>query len=189
MVMRIFKRSINFVGILSATIALASLGANATVFLDVSGGQLLGAKNVLVDGITYDISFLPGNCIVVFNGCNSSDNFEFSNAEEANAAGQSLLDQVFVDDFSALGLFDSEPILTNVCANIGVCSVVIPHTVTGTNVIGVFVDNCREDSGSCSDKITDPAFFKQLAFFHLRLTFLQGFPSLRFLHPRHYPYT
>ena len=52
-------RSLSFAFVL-VLVAASSAGA-AT--LNVSGGQLLGASGVIVDGISYDVEFLDGTCI------------------------------------------------------------------------------------------------------------------------------
>jgi hypothetical protein len=48
--------------VLAAVLVLMAGGAQA-VTLNVIGGQLIGASNVLVDGSLYDVQFLEGSCI------------------------------------------------------------------------------------------------------------------------------
>ncbi|MCV3272093.1 VPLPA-CTERM sorting domain-containing protein [Roseobacter sinensis] len=100
--------------ILALAAALATLtatsGLAATVKLKVIGGQLHGASNVPVAGKLYDVEFIDGSCVSVFNGCDSVANFVFSTSAQAQAAARSLLDVVFVD--GPFGNFDSDPTLT-----------------------------------------------------------------------------
>ena len=97
---------------LAAVLVLMASGAQA-VTLDVVGGQLMGASGVDVGGTLYDIEFLDGTCIAVFNGCDGVSDFTFQDSASAALASQALMEQVFLD--GALGDFDSIPGLTNVC--------------------------------------------------------------------------
>jgi len=112
-------------------------GAAQAATLNVVGGQLMGASNVLVDGNLYDVQFLDGNCFDLYNGCAALtgvfpfnariDGSDADNAEAVriqNAVSQALLDQVFLDGVE--GLFDSDPSLTNGCALSGFCQVATP---------------------------------------------------------------
>ncbi len=101
-------RSLSFAFVL-VLVAASSAGA-AT--LNVSGGQLLGASGVIVDGISYDVEFLDGTCIALYNGCDEVSDFTFQTEAAALLAAQALLDQVFLD---GIGFFDSAPELTNGC--------------------------------------------------------------------------
>ena len=93
-------------------------GAQAATF-DVIGGQLFGASGVDVGGTLYDVEFLDGSCITLFNGCDDVSDFTFQTSLAASVASQALLDQVFLD--GPLGNFDSSPNLTNGCS-IGLAS-------------------------------------------------------------------
>ena len=97
---------------LAAVLVLMASGAQA-VTLDVVGGQLMGASGLGVGGTLYDIEFLDGTCIAVFNGCDGVSDFTFQDSPSAALASQALMEQVFLD--GALGNFDSIPGLTNVC--------------------------------------------------------------------------
>ena len=98
--------------VLAAVLVLMAGGAQA-VTLNVVGGQLMGASGVDVGGTLYDVEFLDGTCIAVFNGCDGVSDFTFQDSASAALASQSLMEQVFLD--GALGNFDSIPGLTNVC--------------------------------------------------------------------------
>jgi len=87
--------------------------AQATKIID-STGQLTGATDISVNGLLYNVKFIDGSCITVFDGCdNSRTDFPFQSESSATAASQALLDQVFTD--GSTGLFDSDPSLTLGC--------------------------------------------------------------------------
>ena len=87
----------------SCMLSLA-LSVNAAI-LNVSNGLLIGAQDVLVDGINYDVDFVEGSCADVFSGCDEPTDFFFVTRNEAENAAQALLDQVFID--GPQGNFDS----------------------------------------------------------------------------------
>ena len=89
-------------------VASATTGSAAN--LTVVDGELQGASGVDVGGVLFDVSFLDGTCISVFDGCDDVSDFTFQSQADAALAGQALLDQVFVD--GAQGNFDSQPELT-----------------------------------------------------------------------------
>ena len=90
-----------------------------------SGGNLLGANDVNVDGALYDVRFTDGPCTELFMGCDEASDFTFNTSAGAESASQALLDQVFVD--GALGAFDSRPILTAGCDSAGDCLIYTPY--------------------------------------------------------------
>lgn len=104
---------------------LATSGASAAT-LNVSGGQLLGASGVIVDGSSYNVQFLDGTCIALYHGCDDVSDFTFQTAVAAREASQALLDQVFLDGAFA---FDSQPELTRGCElNLfKLCFILTPH--------------------------------------------------------------
>ena len=57
----------------------------------MSGGQLIGATGVEVNGASYDVAFLDGSCNSLYNGCTG---LPFTTSSEALDASQALLDQV-----------------------------------------------------------------------------------------------
>ena len=61
----------------------------ATVVM--SGGQLMGATGVEVNGASYDVAFLDGSCNSLYNDCTG---LAFTTASEMEAASQALIDQV-----------------------------------------------------------------------------------------------
>ena len=98
-------------GLLVGLVLMAS-GAQAAT-LNVVDGQLMGASNVLVDGNLYDVQFLDGTCIGLYNGCDEISDFTFQTQSSAALASQALLDQVFLD--GPEGMFDSVPSGINGC--------------------------------------------------------------------------
>jgi hypothetical protein len=56
---------------------------------------LQGATNVLVEGISYNVSFEDGFCISLFSGCDEAADFTFQTATDAASASAALLTQVF----------------------------------------------------------------------------------------------
>jgi len=95
-----------------AILALASTANGAT--LTVTGGGLLaGATGVNVGGTLYDVEFVDGSCIALFDGCDAITDFEFTTESAAVAASQALLDQVFLN--VPQGTFDDTPFLTVGC--------------------------------------------------------------------------
>jgi hypothetical protein len=96
--------------VLAVGLVLMAGGAQA-VTLNVIGGQLMGASNVLVDGSLYDVQFLDGTCINLYSGCDEVSDFTFQTEASAILASQALLDQVFLD--VTAGDFDSSPELTS----------------------------------------------------------------------------
>ena len=94
----------------------------------------MGASGVDVGGTFYDVQFLDGTCIDLFNGCDDTSDFTFQTVASATLAGQALLDQVLVNSV-AFGQFDDIPSLTNGCvvgsgSNGGVCLSLVPRAVT-----------------------------------------------------------
>lgn len=98
-------------------------------------GQLKGASNVDVDGVLYDVEFVEGTCISVFDGCDSAEDFTFGDLATVAAASQALVDQVFLD--RAEGAFDTDPTTTYGCTNAGLGSVQSPYAVFAPDDIGV----------------------------------------------------
>ena len=110
-------------------------GAQAAT-LNVVGGQLMGASGVLVDGNLYDVQFLDGTCIDLYNGCDEDSDFTFQTEASAVLASQALLDQVFLDDpitqSSFFLAFDIRPELTNGCTDDYACSARTPWSSPGS---------------------------------------------------------
>ena len=119
-----------------------SLVSNSATLI-VNNGILMGATDVDVDGGLYDVLFLDGTCIELYDGCDESTDFPFTNPANLNdsvllrAAMQALLDQVFID--SPSGAFDTQPALMNGCDVVGGCNIATPLFVNGAGNLGVAV--------------------------------------------------
>lgn len=116
--------------VLASALVFAASGATAAT-LNVSGGRLLGASGVVVDGNLYDVDFIDGTCIALFDGCDASSDFTFITQATAILASQALIDQVFLDGAFA---FDSSPSLTNGCTHLSSCMAATPWQPNGTSV-------------------------------------------------------
>jgi len=75
-----------------------NLSASPVPIVD-SRGILLGANNVNVEGDLYDVRFVDGRCVAVFNGCDEVTDFLFTSILPATAASQALIDQVIIGTF------------------------------------------------------------------------------------------
>lgn len=104
--------------------AFVSVSQAAVLELIVENGQLMGADNVSVGGSLYDVRFLDGTCIDLFNGCDENTVFTFNTEGDARLAATALIDTVFVD--GADGLFDMTPSLTYGCESLD-CGVITPY--------------------------------------------------------------
>lgn len=99
-------------GILVAGLLAGPIAAHATALV-VSDGLLVGASGVSVNGKLYDVEFLDGTCLEIFEGCDSASDFVFSDEATARLAAQALFAQVLLD--GEAGLFDSAATLTRGC--------------------------------------------------------------------------
>jgi len=128
---------------LSLVLLLASFAfPAASAILIVENGQLMGARNVLVQSQLYDVTFVDGTCADLFSNCDEESDFVFSwtDPEQALAARAALLDQVF------LGEFDSQPERTNGCSSEAYCSVSFPIQKLGSpEGVGVAITTNYED--------------------------------------------
>jgi hypothetical protein len=103
-------------------------GAAQAATLNVVAGELRGASGVDVGGTFYDVQFLDGTCIDLFNGCDANSDFPLWNSlASATVASQALLDQVFLD--GAEGTFDTAPDLTRGCVQTNGCNILTPYGV------------------------------------------------------------
>lgn len=113
--------------IVAASVGMSAAAASAAPILDVIGGQLVGARDVLVGDTLYNVQFTEGSCVSAFDGCDAVSDFPFANADDALEAAQALLDQVFLD--GPLGLFDTETFAIAGCSSDFLCDAYIPFEV------------------------------------------------------------
>ena len=111
---------------------------------------MLGASNVNVGGDLYNVQFLDGTCIDLFNGCNEVSDFTFQTQAATESALQALLDQVFLD---GANLFDTDPELTVGCTDASLCRAITPYTFGGG---GVFTAVSSNVAGVTGDTIAAP---------------------------------
>ena len=125
------------------TYSMPSIGA----VLNIENGALLGAEGVNINGTMYNVTFQGAPCTLLFNGCNDTSDFFFTDVDSGQAANLALLNQVFKD--TLFGLFDSNPNLTNGCtASTSYCSVITPISPSATGfAIGTFLNNSTLESG------------------------------------------
>jgi hypothetical protein len=71
--------------VLAAVLVLMASSAQAAT-LNIIGGQLHGAFGVDVGETLYDVEFLDGSCITLFNGRDSLGDFAFCNSTDATLA-------------------------------------------------------------------------------------------------------
>ena len=116
-----FKMSL-FVLLSITTISIFGTQAHAATY-NVAGGELIGAFDVEVDGISYDVMFSRGSCITLFNGCDSPSDFLFGDQPSALQASVALQQQVF----GAGDIYDLNPQLTNGCDFFSVCYLITPY--------------------------------------------------------------
>ena len=123
-IMRIF--------ILSAVLFFVA-GAAQAATMNVVGGQLIGASGVDVGGSLYDVQFLDGTCIALYNGCDEVSDFTFQTFQDSVFASQALEAQVF-----QTGIFDTDPYLTNGCSSNsqGDCIVYTPFNLDPDGFFG-----------------------------------------------------
>lgn len=86
-----------FAAAVTISVAGASM-AKAVTLEEDSAGVLTGARDVLVDGHYYDVTFTNGSCDSLFDGC-KAENLVLKTEEIARAAAEALLDQVFIGKY------------------------------------------------------------------------------------------
>lgn len=130
---------------LAVGLGLVVATANATPTLVVEGGELLGAKGVLVGGSLYDVAFKDGQCFGLYGLCNSADLFPFNTVDTATAASTALMDQVFVD--GPFGNFDTDPGLTaGVSAGTVYASIITPYGLQSSTLKIVFLQQSVDET-------------------------------------------
>jgi len=123
--------------------------AFASPILQINGGgQLTGASGVDVGGTLYDVMFVEGTCLDVYNGCTESD-FPWHDYEPVLQAAQALLDQVFLD--TTLGNFDTSPSLIFGCENATQCRPSTPYRKR--NGVDIRARDASNDTDEDKDKV------------------------------------
>lgn len=115
------------IGVIAAGAAIAAPEASAVDFVLDSNGLLAGAKGVQVGGSFFDVSFIDGTCISVFDGCDEQGDFTFDNVTDAEAASQALFDQVFVINPDNGDDYDLDAGVIAGCGLAGGCNIRNPY--------------------------------------------------------------
>ncbi len=122
------------------TALLACVSASAMPMLNFdTNGQLVSANGVEVGGTLYNVEFLDGACVGLFDGCNEPGDFAFTTQATAIAAAEALLAQVFLDTMGHA--LDGDPSLTRGCENQNTrCDSIIPwEAIPDANELFQFV--------------------------------------------------
>ncbi len=143
-------------GTFVVTLALASTANAATVLVNGSG-ILTGATGVNVGGTLYDVEFVDGTCVALFDGCDSPSDFTFTAQAAAGSASQALLDQVLLD--SGLGAFDSNATLTFGCLSAQRCFIDTPYALSDDPLGPVVFVESALNNAAMGDEIVVGAFF------------------------------
>lgn len=75
--------------------AASSVANGGPIFQFDEQFRLTGATGVNVLGARFDVEFYDGTCISAYAGCDSDADFKFQSADEAIAASQAIVDQIF----------------------------------------------------------------------------------------------
>jgi hypothetical protein len=143
--------------VLLCALLLWAESSSAAVVLQVDQGKLIGATGVVVDGVSYGVSFSDGSYSSLYG---NSEAFLFNTRAKAVLASQALLDQVFLDinGYS----FDSSPNLTRGCPIPSYCGAATPYKLTTqdtqvSTVVAVNFDIQNVDAVSGTDLVFDRA--------------------------------
>jgi hypothetical protein len=102
-------------------IALVLLADDARAqTLDIQAGRLMGAYGVQVNGTFYDVAFMDGTCVGLFDGCDDPTDFVTNDFVGSIAFAQAI--ELILNNEP----LDTEPELTNGCANDEVCYIYTP---------------------------------------------------------------
>ena len=138
-VMRAFKQIPRVFNYLVLTALLVIPAPALAVQLTIENGELTGATQLDISGIFYDVEFLDGTCITLFNGCDANTDFTFQTQPAAEFAATRIFTEIIND--TALGNFDTEPSLMRGCEVPFVCNFTIPFEVFGTTLLAVIGQN------------------------------------------------
>ena len=131
-----------FVGLF--LLLLACNQVQAAVY-SLSGGQLVGATDVIVDGSFYNVDFFDGTCASLFDDCDSASDFT-ADESFANLASIALIEQIF----SADDTYDFEPENTGGCGHSQLCFMVTPYGLNASNgeILSWYALNWHESQDS-----------------------------------------
>ena len=135
-------------GIASGLALICACSSHAASLLIDNSGKLIGATDVQVEGVLYDVELVDGTCTSLFQGCDNPANFVFDTQSKAVAASQALFDQVLIN-LPAPDTFDDDPEKLRGCTNSGLCRVMTPYGFSNdlTQVLGATADNNQFETG------------------------------------------
>ena len=100
--------------------------------LDIQAGRLMGAFGVQVNGTFYDVAFVDGSCVGLFDGCDELSDFVVNDLQDSIAFAQAI------ENILSNEPFDREPELTNGCGNHHICFIYTPiHFDPDPNMVRV----------------------------------------------------
>lgn len=148
-----------------AAFLLTVQGADAAVYR-ISGGQLIGAENVLVNGSYYDVTFLEGTAENIWN-LSGGGTFDFTAQADAEAAAIALGAQVFNNQvmrnygtasWLARDDYDIFPQLTYGIESFSIGVIVVPYMQQSDAPIFFRAEAFYNDTGDESLNVTDPDY-------------------------------
>jgi hypothetical protein len=124
----------------------------------------------------YDVQFIEGTCIDVYDGCDDVSDFAFATVEDALRAAQALQDQVVLDGGS--GNFDTVPNLTGGCSG-AFCGTAFPYGQPNATEVGVVsaVNQVAETGDFFGSGTTDRTFDSSADPFHTLTTWAVWTPA------------
>ncbi|WP_426196238.1 PEP-CTERM sorting domain-containing protein [Massilia sp. DWR3-1-1] len=129
-----------------AALSLATVTcASATPVLTVQNGKLMGATNVLVNNVSYDVLFKDGSFNSLFP--TGFAGTPWATSTFGVAASDALSLQVFT------GAYDSTSALTNGCTSTSYCDIFTTFITTSSVVDGFDVSYFRNNSGTATDTV------------------------------------
>lgn len=135
------KKSHLIVFLISSLISFNILAA--PVFEYNSNGKLFSITNVAYENSVFNIDFVDGTCIEVFEGCDSEDDFPFPGVSGYQAS-DFLLNELLTD---RNGLFDQSPYLINGCTDPNLCVIYTPIKLYNDGrILRASADNFSDES-------------------------------------------
>lgn len=102
--------------LLAAAFALTASASSAATI------TFAGARDVSVNGVLYDVEFIDGSCVSLFNGCDDPSDFTFNSLEATGLANRALADLLETNpdlDFNRVPLTG--------CAALTPCNILTPY--------------------------------------------------------------
>ena len=97
--------------------------------LDIQANVLMGATDVQVGGTLYDVVFVDGTCIELFDGCDDVTDFVFTDIPSATLAANAI--EQLIEGYLPN---DLDPALTNGCSSSTRCHIFTPINPHATDL-------------------------------------------------------